>query len=486
MSSVLLPEQLDLVDGALRSPALVLDGPSLCDPSTGAVLQPRRATDAGVIEQVIAAAHRVHRSGSWVGLPVAERAAWLTRIADELDTMGEELAVAESFGSGLPITVARMLGGSLGGSFRGAVAQLETGWLRTELPGPVRPVELLRLPWGPAAVLVPWNAPGPTAAGKVASALAAGCPVVLKATEWSPYSCGLMAAAIARVGLPAGVFQLIHGGPAAGTQLTSDRRIRAVCFTGGLSAGRAIARAAAEDFTAVQLELGGNNPVIVRADADIAATAASLASGMTKLNGQWCEGPGKVLVARERHDALVEALHSALGNQHIGHHLDEATTLGPLSHESHRAHLDGQVARLVDHGGRVITAGDLPDLPGWFWAPRLVTGLDPSACVDELFGPVVTVHPVDGDDRAVELANDTPFGLAGYVFSTDLDAAQAIGRRIRFGEVKVNGTSVIDLTPTSTQSFWGQSGIGGHGNAELFHFFTGSQIVGVDHTDVPI
>jgi phenylacetaldehyde dehydrogenase len=115
-----------------------------------------------------------------------------------------------------------------------------------------------------------------------------------------------------------------------------------------------------------------------------------------------------------------------------------------------------------------------------------VVGADPAACVDELFGPVVTVHPVDDDEAAVTTANDTPFGLAGYVFSTDLDAAQALGRRIRFGEVKINGTSVIDLTPTSTQSFWGLSGVGGHGNAEVFRMFTGSQIVGVDHTDVPI
>ena len=379
-----------------------------------------------------------------------------------------------------------MLGGSLGGAFRGAIAQLHSGWTHTELPGPVRPVELLRLPWGPAAVLVPWNAAAPMAAGKVAMALAAGCPVLLKPPEWSPLGCNLLADAIDRVGLPAGVFQMVHGGPAVGAAITSDPRVRVVSFTGGLGAGRAIARAAAEHFPALQLELGGNNPAIVRADADIDATAASLASGMIKLNGQWCEAPGKVLVGRSQHDSLVDALRDHLGRYRIGHHLDDATQFGPLSHEGHRRHLDAQVERLTSLGGDLLIAGESPALDGWFWPGRVVVGVDPSSCVDELFGPVVTVHPVDDDDEAVRLANDTPFGLAGYVFGADLDAAQAVGRRIRFGEVKINGTSVLDLTPTSTQSFWGASGIGGHGSTEVYRSFLGSQIVGVDHADAPI
>jgi betaine-aldehyde dehydrogenase len=486
----LLPEQIDHIDGERRQPTGVLDGASLCDPSTTDLLQPRRATSPGEVDRAIAASARVHRDGVWADLDADTRVGWLERIASELDAMldstGDAVAVAESTGSGVPIAITRMFAGSLAGAFRGAIAQLQTGWTRTELPGPVRPVELLRLPWGPAAILVPWNAPAAMAAGKVAMALAAGCPVLLKPPEWSPLGCNLLADAIHRVGLPAGTFQMVHGGPAAGAALTGDARVKVVSYTGSLAAGRAIARAAAEHFTALQLELGGNNPAIVRSDADIEATAAALASGIVKLNGQWCEAPGKVLVARERHDELVDALREHLGRWRIGHHLDDDTQVGPLSHEAHRTRLDAQMVALEAIGGEQLFAGELPDLPGWFWSPRLVVGADPSACVDELFGPVVTVHPVADDGAAVTAANDTPFGLAGYVFSTDLDAAQALGRRIRFGEVKINGTSVIDLTPTSTQSFWGLSGIGGHGNAEVFRSFTGSQIVGVDHTDVPI
>jgi phenylacetaldehyde dehydrogenase len=498
-----LPEQLDRIDGELVPPRDVLVGAPLCDPSTGEALQPRRATAPGDVERAIATSHRVHRSGEWADLGVDERAAWLERIAVELDaaTGGDRdrdgdsdgcvdsrdaVAIAESTGSGVPISVTRLFAGSLAGAFRGAIAQLRAAGVRTELPGPVRPVELLRLPWGPAAVLVPWNAPAAMAAGKVATALAAGCPVLLKPPEWSPLGCNLLADALHRAGLPPGVFQMVHGGPATGAALTSDPRVRVVSFTGGLAAGRAIARAAAEHFPALQLELGGNNPAIVRPDAPLEATAAALAAGIAKLNGQWCEAPGKVLVARELHDDLVDAVREHLARRTIGHHLDPDTAIGPLSHESHRARLDHQVAELVADGAEVLVAGEAPDLPGWFWPPRLVVGVAAERCVDELFGPVVTVHPVDGDSDAVALANDTPYGLAGYVFSADLDAAQAIGRRIRFGEVKVNGTSVIDLTPASSQSFWGLSGIGGHGAAEVFRSFTGTQIVGVDHPEAPI
>ncbi|MCB1000931.1 MAG: aldehyde dehydrogenase family protein [Acidimicrobiales bacterium] len=481
-----LPEQVDRIDGELRQPRDVLDGEGLRDPSSGDHVQPRRATAPDEVDRAIAAAARAHRDGVWADLDVASRSEWLERIAGELDGVGDDLAVAESTGSGVPVAVTRMFAGSLAGAFRGAASLLRTAGVRTELPGPVRPVELLRLPWGPAAVLVPWNAPAAMAAGKVAMALAAGCTVLLKPPEWSPLGCNLVADAIHRVELPAGVFQMVHGGPATGAALTGDPRVKVVSYTGSLAAGRAIARAAAEHFTALQLELGGNNPAIVRADADIDATAAALASGMLKLNGQWCEAPGKVLVARARHDDLVDALRDHLGRRRIGHHLDDTTEVGPLSHAAHRDRLHQQVDALVADGGDVLTAGEVPDLPGWFWAPRLVVGVDPGRCVDELFGPVVSVHPVDDDEHAVALANDTPYGLAGYVFSSDLDVAQALGRRIRFGEVKINGTSVIDLTPTSTQSFWGLSGIGGHGDAEVLRFFTGSQIVGVDHPDVPI
>jgi betaine-aldehyde dehydrogenase len=207
---------------------------------------------------------------------------------------------------------------------------------------------------------------------------------------------------------------------------------------------------------------------------------------MVKLNGQWCEAPGKVLVARELHDSLVSALERHLREVRIGSAGDEQAQLGPLAFEAHRSRLDAQVQQLVDTGAKVVIAGDVPGLPGWFWAPRIIVGASASDAVDEMFGPVVTFHPVDSDDEAIAIANDSPYGLAGYVFGTDIAAAMDVARRIRFGEVKINSTSLLDMSPRSVQSFWRSSGVGGHGDTDVFRFFCGSQIVGIDRPGLPI
>jgi phenylacetaldehyde dehydrogenase len=477
--------QVDHVAGGTRTPAGVLPG-WLCDPTTGEPIAQQAATDLATVELAIATADAIDRAGTWRDLPIAARAACLERIAAELEVLGEEIGLAEATGSGVPIGIARMFGGSLAGSFRDAVVLLNDGWMHADLGEHDRPVELLRIPWGPTLILVPWNAPAAMAAKKVANALAVGAPVILKPPEWAPFGCNILADAIAAAGLPAGVFQMVHGGADVGAALTTDPRIKCVSFTGSVTIGRLIAHACAEDFTPVQLELGGNNPVVVRADADVEATAALLAEGMVKLNGQWCEAPGQVFVSEGLHDSLVESLVRHLRAVRVGSHLDEDAQLGPLSHEAHRLRLDAQVQRLVGLGAEVIVAGEEPDLPGWFWAPRVVVGANPADCTEEMFGPVVTLHPVASDAEAVELANASPYGLAGYVFGADVDAAMSVGREIRFGEVKINGTSLLDLSPDSVQSFWRGSGIGGHGDRDVFRFFCGTQIVGVDRSGLPI
>lgn len=479
-----LPPQRDLVDGVREVPggSLPLE---LANPSTGEPLGRAACTSADALERAIAAAARVHADGSWGGLDPGTRAAALERVADQLEARAEAIGAAEAMGSGVPISIASAFGGATAGSFREAVALMrEAGDVR-ELGEPGRPVELWRFPWGPAAVLVPWNAAAAMAAKKAAFALAAGAPVLLKAPERSPWGCNLVADAIDAAGLPPGAFQLVHGGAEAGSALTGDPRVRAVSFTGSVATGRSIARAAAEDFKALQLELGGNNPVVVLPDADVAETAASLASGMVKLNGQWCEGPGKVLVPPALHDELVAALLEALAAYRMGPHDDPSTQLGPLSSAAHREGLDAQVAELVARGGTVHASHEAP-ATGAFWSPRVITGVAASDAVEELFGPVVTVHPVDSPDEAVAIANASPYGLAAYAFGRDTEAAMGIARRLRFGEVKVNGTSLLDLAPGSAQSFWRSSGIGGHGDRDVMAFFRGTQVVGVDRTGLPI
>lgn len=477
--------QIDRIGGDEYTPSGLLDG-WLCNPSTGERIAQQASTDPASVERAIGCAAAVDQAGTWRLLSVDERAAYLERVAELLKPRAEQVGLAESITCGIPISIARAFGESLAGNFYDAVEHLRAASLRVELGEPDRPVELLRVPWGPTVVMVPFNAPAAQAAKKVAYALAAGAPVILKPPENGPFGCNLLADAIAEAGLPAGVFQMVHGGPEVGRALTSDPRIRAICFTGGVDVGRAISRAAAEDFKALQLELGGNNPVVVRADADIASTARQLADGIVKLNGQWCEAPGKLLVSRSLVDPLVEALVRELESVRIGAHDDESAALGPLAFEAHRARLDAQIAALESSGGRVIRCGEAPSAGGWFWVPRIVVGVDATAAVEEMFGPAVTVHAVDSDAEAIAIANASPYGLAAYVFGTNVDAAMAVGRELRFGEVKINGTSLLDMSAESVQSFWRCSGSGGHGNTDLFQFFLGTQIVGMDRPGLPI
>ncbi len=476
--------QRDYVAGEFLDPEGDL-GVWLCDPSTGERIALQAATAPEVVERALAEAEAAHARGTWSDMPVEERAALLERIADALDARVADIAVVEGASSGLPAPIASAFAGSMSGNFRDVAAMIREQVNPEILGEPDRPVELWRLPWGPTAILVPWNAAGAMAAKKTAYALGAGNTVILKPPEWAPFACTHLAEAIDEVGLPRGVFGMVHGGGDVGQALTGDPRVRAISFTGSVPTGREVARAGAGNFTALQLELGGNNPVIVRADADVAASAASLAAGMVKLNGQWCEGPGKVWVAASLHDEFVAALLDALSTYTLGAHT-EAVDIGPLAHESRRIDLQAQVDRLVSLGGKELVAAQPVPAGGWFWAPRVVVGAPEGECVEEMFGPVVTVHSMDDEAAAIAAANASPYGLAAYVFGTDIEGAMAVGRALRFGEVKVNGTSLLDMSEHSAQSFWRCSGLGGHGNRDLLAFFQGVQIVGMDRPGVPI
>jgi betaine-aldehyde dehydrogenase len=259
-----------------------------------------------------------------------------------------------------------------------------------------------------------------------------------------------------------------------------------VSFTGGPSGGRAVAAAAAPHFTALQLELGGHNPAVILGDADVAATARSLVDGMTKLNGQWCEAPGKVLVRDTLHDELVDAILAELSKLTVGNCLDPKSDVGPLSHSSHRDHLSGRIDDLVNKGGKALTVNELPDANGWFFAPTVVVGLDSAASNTELFGPAISVHSMPSDEAAILGSNGPETGLAGFVFGTDIDKAMAAASRLRAGEVRINGCKLADLADRSEQSFWNNAGIGGHGPTDMVQFFQGRQVVGVDDAALPI
>ncbi|GHE75441.1 aldehyde dehydrogenase [Amycolatopsis deserti] len=456
------------------------------DPNTREPLHRTVTTAPADLERALRHAERVYDIGRWDDDARRERAEMLDRVAAIVETRAEDIARTDSLTSGTPISVTRAVAAFLPARIRAAAADLVTIPRVTALAAGGRDVRLHKVPWGPAAILTPWNGPSFIPAAKVTSAIAAGCPVILKPSEHAPSSAQIIVECFVEAGLPSGALQLVHGGGDVGARLTADPRVKIVSFTGGPGAGRAIARAAAEDFKVLQLELGGNNPALVLDDADLDVTADGILDGMTKLNGQWCEGPGKVLVHRTLADPLLEALTVRIAKLVVGHSLDEGAEIGPISNAPHFQTLRSRIEGLRALGASIRQPARLPGLGGFFLSPTIAAGADPARATAELFGPIVSLHAVDSAEEALRIANAHPSGLDAYVFGADTDRAIDIGSRIVAGEVRVNGAKLADLGDDSAQSFWGPAGIGGHGPAESVRVFCGDRVVGVDSPDLPL
>ncbi|WP_436699792.1 aldehyde dehydrogenase family protein [Nocardioides sp. BYT-33-1] len=457
----------------------------LHDPNTGAPLQRNRSSSPEQVERALAAAWSAHTAGAWRDLGLAGRAALLHRLADLIDEQQAAIAELDSLNSGVTLRETTLFASSLAGTVRTAIELAERRGESADLAATQGPVRLRRVPWGPTALIAPWNAPAAVAVKKMAYALVAGAPVVLKPSPASPWSAQLLADAAVRAGLPTGVFSLVLGGGEVGQQICGDARIKAISMTGSTATGRLIAQASAPHLTRLRLELGSNNPAIVLADADLAATVEDLAAGMTKLNGQWCEAPRRVLADRSLHAELVEGLAERLRRTRVGSALDAGTDVGPMAFRQRRDDLVAQREHLVASGA---TAAQGPDLPGagWFVAPTVVSSSGQVDLPGEVFGPMIAIEPFTTVEDALVRSNTGPHGLAGYVFGGDVERAIAVGGRIEAGEVKVNGTSLLDMCADSAQSFFGDSGLGGHGDADVLEFYAGKQIVGVDLVDPPM
>ncbi|GLY38325.1 putative aldehyde dehydrogenase [Amycolatopsis sp. NBRC 101858] len=456
------------------------------DPNTREPVHRLATTPPDDLERALRHAEQVYDATLWDEDARQERAELLERVATIVEGRVEDIARTDALTSGTPIGVTRTVAAFLPFRIRAAAADLVAIPRARALAAGGRDVRLYKVPWGPAAILTPWNGPSFIPAAKVTSAIAAGCPVILKPSEHAPSSAQLVVECFVEAGLPRGALQLVHGTGDVGARLTADPRIKIVSFTGGPGAGRAIARAAAEDFKVLQLELGGNNPVVVLDDADPDVTADGILEGMTKLNGQWCEGPGKVLAPKAMVGPLVEALTERIAKLVVGHSLDEDSQVGPISNEPHFRTLDSRIAGLRDLGASIHQPARLPDLDGFFLSPTVAVGADPERATAELFGPLVSVHDVDSTEEAVRIANAAPSGLDAYVFGSDTDRAIEVGARLVAGEVRVNGAKIADLGDDSTQSFWGPAGIGGHGPAESVRVFCGDRVVGVDDPGLPL
>ncbi|MBP3976277.1 aldehyde dehydrogenase [Microbacterium sp. BLY] len=460
------------------------DGTWLHDPNTGEALQPSASSSLDQVDRAVSAAQEAHADARWRGLPPEDRAAALDALAAWLDDRAEAVARLDALNSGVPIAVTRLFGGANGATLRDAGRRaVAVGDVRA-LPADQGGVHLHRVPWGPTALILPWNAPSAMAVKKTAFALAAGATVVLKPSSFSPWSAQLLLEGVREAGIPDGVVNLVQGSGGVGRALVADERIAAISMTGSTPTGRAIAATAAPRFARLQLELGSNNAAVVLPDADLAQAARALADGVLKLSGQWCEAPRRVLVDRGRRAELAHLLIAEFARRTLGSSLDDTTEVGPVAFAARRTELEEQRDRLATAGAELLRVSRVPET-GWYFAPTVAV-LDGPGLADEVFGPMLLVGGYDDEEEAVRIANTGQVGLAGYVFGADEERAAALGARLVAGEVKINGTSVLDMSQESAQSFFGASGLGGHGDDDVLDFFVGKQVVGRDRPGLPL
>ncbi len=441
------------------------------------------AADAALVDEAVRAARRA-LAGPWGRTSVAERASWLDRIAQAIDDRSEALAAAESEDTGKPLSVARLVDiPRAAANFRTFAALIRGASLEAfaldTADGQGAINYAIRKPLGVVAVIVPWNLPLLLLTWKVAPALACGNAVVVKPSEETPSSATLLAEIIHELGLPAGVFNLVHGfGPnSTGEFLTTHPEVDGVTFTGESSTGSAIMRAVAPTTKPISFELGGKNAAVVFADADFEQALAGTVQSVFSNCGQVCLCTERVYVERPIFERFVSALSAAAGSLHRGWPSDPASTMGPLISAQHREKVLGYYALALSEGATVVTGGGLPRFGdardgGSYVDPTIWVGLPEQArCVkEEVFGPVCHIAPFDTEEEAVALANDTRYGLASAVWTTNLSRGHRVAQQMRSGVSWVNCWFLRDLrTPFGGM---GLSGIGREGGRHSLDFYS--------------
>ncbi len=452
------------------------------EPATGRVFAMAPDSDARDVDEAVAAAQAA--LPGWWALGREGRSDALLRIAAHVERDLERFALAESRDNGKPVHLAREV------DIPRAVANLRffaTAILHQQSEAHLMDQVALnytdRQPVGVAGCISPWNLPLYLLTWKIAPALAAGCTVVAKPSEVTPYTAHLLAEACAATGLPAGVLNIVHGlGTKVGAAISVHPGIPAISFTGGTRTGAEIARTAAPLFKKLSLELGGKNPVVIFDDCDLEAALRTTVQSSFRNQGQICLCGSRILVQSGILERFREAFVERTRALRVGDPADATSDLGALVSEQHLAKVLGHVELARTEGGNVLCGGERVELPGelaggWYMRPTVIEGLGPRCRTnqEEIFGPVVTLQSFSTEEEALQLANATPYGLAGVVWTRDLQRAHRMARGIQAGIVWVNCWMVRDLrTPFGGVK---QSGVGREGGWEALRFFTESKNV---------
>ncbi len=434
----------------------------------------------GTGADIDAAAHAAHAAfPAWRDMPAPERRTILIRVAEGIEARAEEIALCECWDTGQALkfmSKAALRGAENFRYFADQVVQARDG---QHLKSPTLMNVTTRVPIGPVGVITPWNTPFMLSTWKIAPALAAGCTVVHKPAEASPLTARLLVEIAEEAGLPPGVLNLVNGfGEDAGRALCEHPLIRAIAFVGESRTGSLITKQGADTLKRNHLELGGKNPVIVFDDADLDRALDAVIFMIYSINGERCTSSSRLLVQDTIKDAFEARLTERVNNIKVGHPLDPATEIGPLVTEEHFNKVTSYFDIARQDGATVAAGGETVGDAGYFVRPTLFTDADNGMRIarEEIFGPVLTSIPFSTEDEALAIANDTPYGLTGYVWTNDLTRALRFTERLEAGMIWVNSENVRHL-PTP---FGGvkASGIGRDGGDWSFEFYMEQKHIG--------
>ncbi len=445
------------------------------EPSTGKRFAKAVLSGKGDVDTAVLAAKGA--LPGWSALEVKERARWLDLIAKGLEDVFEEIAELESRDTGKPISLARSVDASRSVAnfrfFSGLLLEQETEYFQMEDATNY----VVNKPVGVGALITPWNLPLYLLSWKVAPAIGMGNTVVCKPSELTPMTADLLMRVIDGVGLPAGVINLVHGdGLGAGEPLVSHPDVDLVSFTGGTSTGEKVAASAAPMFKKISLELGGKNASIVFADCNMDSTVEGVVRSGFLNQGQVCLCGSRILVEDGIYDEFEKRFVESVEKMTVGDPLDESSELGALISPEHLEKVRGYIDLAKEEGGTILTGG-IPNLPSQFdggnWISPTVIGslkYDSRCATEEIFGPVVSLHRFESEEEAIEIANCTRYGLAGSVWTEDLEKGKRVSERIDSGMVWINTWLHRDLRVP----FGGvkDSGVGREGGRWSLGFFS--------------